>query len=293
VGETTVGPAVFTLIEGRMKWSNRTETLPATNKVFKEFLPGTLSYLVWTNFIANTNGREMQMFSERRHTEKWPAESPVLRWNTNSLVWGMRGFTALSPCWEQEGSCGQVAVTALTRRHAYARGHGMGPEGFRTQYAGKKVWFLTAQNDVVERRVVREVVRAHGSILGDRTDYSIVLLDRDLPATITPLRVTGTTNLSERYPFHELAPHPIFSAEQSGNVSAEVPGFKVNIYKGGDSGAPNLLPLPGELVFTSGRTTSGPSRQMQADMDELCRLQGLKASGYQMQWVDLSGYPKY
>jgi hypothetical protein len=62
----------------------------------------------------------------------------------------------------------------------------------------------------------------------------------------------------------------------------------VDIWKGGDSGSPNMLPLPGELVFSGGRATSGPGPEMQADMDELCRREGLDPQRYQMQWVELS-----
>jgi hypothetical protein len=51
--------------------------------------------------------------------------------------------------------------------------------------------------------------------------------------------------------------------------------------------------MPGELVFYSGRTTSGPTPEVQADMDELCRQEGLDPKGYQLQWADLSGYPSY
>ena len=76
-------------------------------------------------------------------------------------------------------------------------------------------------------------------------------------------------------------------------MSAEVPGMSVNTWKGGDSGSPNMLPMPGELVFCNGRSTSGPSPEMQADMDELCKLERLDAKEYQLQWVDLSSYPVY
>ena len=85
----------------------------------------------------------------------------------------------------------------------------------------------------------------------------------------------------------------MFKTEQGGNVSADVPGFIVDTMKGGDSGSPNMLPLPGELVFWTGRTTSGASPEMQADMDTLCRLEGLDTRKYRLQWVDLSRYPKY
>ena len=54
-----------------------------------------------------------------------------------------------------------------------------------------------------------------------------------------------------------------------------------------------MLPLPDELVFYSGRSTSGPSPEMQADMNTLCAQEGLPASNYQLQWVDLSAFPTY
>src|SRR2546427_71699 len=71
------------------------------------------------------------------------------------------------------------------------------------------------------------------------------------------------------------APWPFLKTEQTGHVSAGLPSFSVDTWKGGDSGSPDLLPLPGELIFAGGRSTSGPSAQMQADMDELCRLERL------------------
>ena len=54
-----------------------------------------------------------------------------------------------------------------------------------------------------------------------------------------------------------------------------------------------MLPLPGELVFLEGITTSPPSAAMQADMDMLSRKAGLDPSKYQMQWVNLDGYPDF
>jgi hypothetical protein len=89
------------------------------------------------------------------------------------------------------------------------------------------------------------------------------------------------------------APFPLFKTEQQGYISADVPGFTVDTYKGGDSGSPNMLPLPGELVFCNGRSTSGASPEMQADMDKLCRLEGLDPQKYQLQWADLSSFPQY
>ena len=269
-----------------------TNTYVYTNMVFENFQPGSLPHLVWTNFIAHTNGRDMRIWATRTHPADWPTNPPAATWNTNSLIWGMRGLTALSPSWAAQGAVGQIPLTALTRRHAYARGHGMGADGFSTNFAGKKVWFLTADNSLVEAKVKRVVVRTAGTNQVHR-DYTILLLDRDLPPTIEPMAVAMPEAVQKHYllPTQGFVPYPIFQTEQGGYVSTSVAPLTVNTWKGGDSGSPNMIPLPGELVFFSGRSTSGPTPAMQADMDELCRLEGLNPVKYQMRWVDLGKLP--
>lgn len=266
----------------------RTNFYSYTNLVFDSFQPGTLPHLVWTNFIARTNGRDMRIWSTRTHPTNWPTNPPVAKWNTNSLIWGLRGLTAISPSWEGQGAVGQVPLTALTRRHVYARGHGMAAEGFSMAFAGKKAWFLAADNSLVEARVKRVACRITGTQQEHR-DYTILLLDRDLPATIEPMAVATMHAVNRFYliPTQGFVPFPIFQTEQTGYVSTSVAPLTVNTWKGGDSGSPNMVPLPGELVFFSGRSTSGPTREMQADMDELCRLEGLNPTKYQVRWVDL------
>ncbi len=265
-----------------------------TEKVFDHLLPESLNNAVWTNFIAHTNGGSTVVWSTRMHPPGWPAQAPVAQWNTNCLMWGMKGMTALSPCWEVEGSQGQVPITALTRRHGYARGHGMGPDRIGTAFAGKKVWLLTTQNTLVLRIVRREVVRT-AQVSG--RDYTIVLFGSDLPDTVQPMRVVAPDLVFSfprtKYVFSTEFPCPMFKTEQLGHVSADVPGFTLDTFKGGDSGSPNMLPLPGELIFWTGRSTSGAGPEMQSDMDQLCRLEGLDPRRYQLQWVDLSGYPTY
>lgn len=266
----------------------------ATNKVFDHFLPESLNNLVWTNFIAHTNGRNMSIWAERTRPPGWPHQAPIVRWNPNSLIWGMRGVTALSPSWELEGNPGQAPITALTRRHGYARGHGMGADRVGAAYAGRKVWFVTADNRIVQTTIKREIVC---TMQTSRRDYTIVLFNSDLPDTIQPMRVAQPDQIfaisHSKYCYAADAPCPMFETEQNGNVSASIPGFTLDTNKGGDSGSPNMLPMPGELVFWSGRSTSGPSSEMQADMDKLCQLEGLDPAQYQLQWVDLSSYPTY
>lgn len=262
-----------------------------TNVMFHSYVPGSLAHLIWTNHIAATNRRDMQIWAERGFPPDWQRQGPNVRWNTNSLIYGMRGFTALSPAWLGQSGIGQVPVTALTRRHAYARGHGMGEPGFNTSHAGRRIWFLTAANRKVTATVTRAVVRCH-TTNQMRFDYTILLLDRDLPPEIEPLAVTATEQVQKflTRPPQAIVPLPIFETEQGGYVSTGVSPLTVNTWKGGDSGSPNMIPLPGELVFYSGRSTSGPSPEMQADMDELCRQDKLNPAKYQLRWVDLEKF---
>jgi len=303
VGLATNGPAVFrtydwhaapaSSIEHSSPGTNPSAPSPTprstgTNFVFDHFLPASLSYAIWTNLLARTNGRTTQIWSERTHPAGWPAKRPIAKWDTNNLMWGMAGLTALSPCWEREGSSGQAPVTALTRRHGYARGHSMGEPGFHEGIAGKKVWFLDKDNQWAEVKVLREVIR-----VGNGRDYTLLLFDRDLPPSIEPAQVASFTNVLAKYPPIPGAPRCLLKTEQSGRVSADLPGFTVNSWKAGDSGSPDLLPLGNQLVFTNGRSTSGPTRKMQADMDELCRQARVDPKPYQMLWADLSGFPAY
>jgi hypothetical protein len=286
----TFYPPVITNSEGRVFHRPEPKN-PPTNSVFSHYVPGSLANTLWTNLIAHTNGRTTRVWIRGPYPPDWPTNAPTVSWDTNGLLWGMKGLTALSPCWSSEGSPGQVPVTALTRRHGYARGHGMGPDGFDKHFAGHRVWFLTTDNVLVSRKVLRHVVRTLDG--PTQQDYTILLFDQDLPPSIQPMRVASIKDVFAKVPADGYAPWPILMTEQSGHVSADAPGFKLDVVKGGDSGSPNLLPMPGELIFFSGRTTASPSPQMQKDMDELCRAEKLDPENYQLQWVDLSGYPSY
>ena len=119
-GWTTNAPAIYRMPGGR-------PTNQPASKIFDHFFPESLSHLVWTNIIAHTNGRETRIWAVRTYPPGWPANPPIIQWNTNGLMWGMKGLTALSPAWSDDGGGGQAPVTALTKRHGYVRGHSMGP----------------------------------------------------------------------------------------------------------------------------------------------------------------------
>lgn len=294
----TNGPAVFKLEVVNQSSDVREQKSVDTSKksavvlpVFDHYVPESLHNLIWTNVLARTNARTTTIWSVRTHPQGWPAKPPIVEWNTNCVMWGMRGLTAISPSWEDEGGIGQVPITALTKRHGYTRGHGMGPDGFTKARNGKKIWFVTTNNIVIQTTVKSMVVRSFAA--GGKADYTIFLFSKDLPDSIEPMRVVNFNDFNTRYPNRPPAPWPLFQTEQTGNVSIGLPGFSVNTWKGGDSGSPNMLPFRNELIFVNGRSTSSASPEMQKDMNILCRAEGLNPDKYQLQWIDISACPAY
>lgn len=272
----------------------RAGSSPLVTNTFAGFVPGSLADVIWAGF--HTNGRSTKIWEFAQLPPGWPTNRPVLRWNTNNLMWGRKGMTAISEVWEDMGAFGQVSITALTPRHGYLRGHSMGPSGLHPDRVGRRIWFCTRNNQVIERKVQLLLVRFMDR--GGLSDYSIVLFDADLPATIEPMRVVDPVKVRRKYLFLPMNYKPVFMALQGGFVSAGVPGsvgfpgWNIPV-RGGDSGAPKMLPLHGELLFLEGISTSPPSAEMQADMDMLSRQAGLDPRKYQMQWVNLDGYPDF
>ena len=242
----------------------------------------------WTNFIARTNGRTMNMWSEETYPTGWPDTPPLLAWDTNCILYGLDGFTGISQCNEFQGAPGQVPVTLLTRRHGYFRGHGAGPNGLQTNRAGQRVWFCAADNTVVQMTVAAIYVRYQVSSTSDY-DYSIVEFAQDVPASIRPVSVISPTNMQIFYSDTPDLPYLFFATEQSGHCVANVPPFIYDIRKGGDSGSPNMIPSPdNKLVMFTGTGTTGFDAQMQADMDTLSAYAGINPANYQLHWYDLS-----
>jgi len=257
---------------------------------------------VWTNFIARTNGRANVMWSQRTYDPNNPP--PVLAWNPNCLLYGLDGFTGVSQINEFEGSPGQVPVTLLTRRHGYTRGHGMvGTNDLNvvgTKFAGKRVWFCTANNTVEQMTVAAELIR-YGVVPGGGIpspdqpayDYGLVIFANDVPESISPVFAMSPADMEVYYLDTPDLPYLWLGTEQLGHFAPGVanifPMFDYDIWKPGDSGSPNLIPSPdNKLIMFSGRSTSGFSRQMQADIDALSVHEGVNPNDYQLRWYDLS-----
>jgi subtilisin-like proprotein convertase family protein len=244
----------------------------------------------WTNFIANTNGRTMQMWSQYSLPDGWPDVPPVMAWDTNCLLFGFDGFTAISQCNQFQGAPGQVPATLLTPRHAYVRGHGLGDNGLGKGLNGLSVWFCTASNTLVQMTVEASFIRL-GTFGGQVYDYGILFFTEDAPPSITPMSVLSQSDYQTYYPDTPDLPFLFFGTTAAGYCSADVPPFFYPLMNPGDSGSPNMIPTPdNKLAMFSGASTSGASPQMQADMDFLTTLFGLSTNNYQLHWYDMRAW---
>jgi hypothetical protein len=174
------------------------------------------------------------------------------------------------------------------------RGHGTGDNGLKTNLAGKKVWFCTASNTVVSMTIAANLTRYEfGS--GNSYDYGLVLFTEDVPDSITPMSVISAADFGTYYYDTPDIPFLFLGTEQLGHCGAgyEVPPFSYPLEKGGDSGSPNMIPFPdNKLVMYSGRTTSGPSPPMQADIDALSLYLGLNPNNYRLRWQDMTPWAR-
>jgi hypothetical protein len=291
-------------IESRQPIYTQTEQRQPVADVVNTNLPpprtptASLPWVVWTNYIAHTNGKSIDMFTTNIYVG---VGSPrILRWNTNNLIYGAEGFTAFTTESGYAGIYpGAVQGTLLTRRHAVFRGHGWteGNSGIiRTNVA--KSWFLTSSNTTVEATSAAVLGRLE-SINGVYYDYAIVIFKADVPDSITPVGVIMLTNFVSKYTQSTNTTQRI-SIQQCQHYKSTAfdgtPTYSHNTWVGGDSGAANLLPLPStrgwpfRLAYTSGRSTSGVTPLMLADIDRLTVWAGLKPNDYRPEIIDLSEY---
>ena len=175
--------------------SARAAGVTLITNTFAGFVPGSLAEAIWAGF--HTNGRSTRIWEFWQLPPGWPNIPPVLRWNTNNLMWGRKGMTGFSQVNESMGGFGQGALTLLTRRHAYLRGHSMGANGLHPEKVGVRVWYCTLDNHVIERKVKLLLVRAQDP--RSPGDYSIALFDADLPPEIEPMRVADAAKVERKY----------------------------------------------------------------------------------------------
>ena len=259
----------------------------------------TLASALWQSFQTATNGHTAA-------TEFLNLGGDVTNivWNTNSCLYGQSGFTAFSM--EGNGYFFTNAgwgtpVTALTKRHVYARGHDMGQTNNvldNHPYTSAAIHFLTADNQVVLRHALAAFNRQNYFLIAGQTavqDYTLFLLDADLPDSIQPVTMVDT-NFAAKLAKNTAGWWPNFNPELATcqhNQIGTLDGVSFNphpFYVGGDSGSPNFYILNGAVVMVDGRTTSGWSPQMQADADALSVWGGLNPASYQIKLLDVSQF---
>jgi hypothetical protein len=195
------------------------QPLYTTNAVFtgsRDYVAGTLIHKLWTNYVARTNAGfdSIQLYSG---TIQRPVGGDlVATWRTNSVAYGMPGWSALSQFTQKTNgtwdSIGQVPHTLLTRRHVYYRGHGAGaPDVVSDRRAGMKIWFIGTNGEPVSASVALVLTRADpnggvGNYTNDvnglpvstglyaghyNLDHSIAIMSNDLPDTVEHTMVVG------------------------------------------------------------------------------------------------------
>lgn len=258
----------------------------------------SLPWVVWTNYIAHTNGKSIDLFSTNIYVGRGVPRN--LYWNTNSLIYGAEGFTAFTTESGYSGIYpGTMQGTLLTKRHAVFRGHGWteGSSGIIRSNVAKS-FFVTSSNTPVAVMSVASLGRLE-VIDGVRYDYAIILFNTDVADSITPVEAVmfadyvskyrESTNTSPRLTI-QLCQHYKTTVEGGG------PAFSHNAWVGGDSGAANLLPLPSthgrpfRLAYISGRSTTGVTPLMLADIDRLTVWAGLNTNAYRPKIIDLGKY---
>jgi hypothetical protein len=236
------------------------------------------AWTIWTNHLAHTNNKTINMWATNSHPVK--TNPPLLAWNTNCLLYGKTGFTAISPANSFQGN--QAPVTALTKRHGFTAGHALSFNHYvgLGGHTDTKIWFCSASNVVT-------VTNAGVFVRYDNDyDYAVFVFTEDLTNAITPMAVSNAPPSFGVW----------FRTGQLGYMSANMPPFlfsetskpafnETNTFQLGDSGSPNMIPTTdGSLVFIGGTTSSGPSDLMQQDMDTLTLSLNLNTNDYRLNW---------
>ena len=191
----------------------------------------------------------------------------------------------------------------------------------RTDWAGQIDYYVDTNGVVVPAVIMAETGWCNGFKApdGSYNDYSLVIYSNDVPASVEIMPVQTLAAFWAKMPhapcvrmFTNPTPPfaqfclrvtalPDFETCQHGNVET-LKGFggvdcpqACGTWCGGDSGSPDMVPLPSGLVFYQGRSTSGPSAQMQWDIDRLTTncTTTLSITNYQLTWANLSKYPDY
>ena len=226
-----------------------------------------------------------------------PANPVGLSWNTNSILTGKRGVTAISIA--QFGGT-QSRLCLVTKRHAVGAGHYGGLTN------GLTVFFLGTNNTL--HRMTTSNIWVGQWRDADREDRAILTFTQDVPDDVQPMRIAapltnGPTGdiyaLMEKYfppeaqnPYQPRAAFWVCQHGYCGRNGQHHPGGVIGS-DGGDSGSPGFIILGDECVNIGGISMNAPTTNMLRRMDDLTRSLGLNPAKYQPSYVWLTNYPTW
>ena len=165
--QTPENPVVPRVVSTNYSWPLIRPAWPASST--------NLSYAIWTNcMIRGMNTRSQHRFAANHgNYGRPPTNHPAWTYDTNGLLYGWRGMTAIA-VWNQSTG-GQVPITMVTRRHGYRAGHqtipanGVGVEtstngtfsfyGTGSGSSNNIIWFMDLHN-------VHHAMRVYDAVSG-------------------------------------------------------------------------------------------------------------------------------
>jgi hypothetical protein len=275
----------------------------------------SLAFSIWTNVQARCRGKSSNRFidADRAFTPDG-SNAPPLHYDTNSALWGWRGMTAVMAYNSYQAKYQywpwRQPWTLVTRRHAYSAGHQgqvCPPDVVATNWGLCNIWYLSADNVMHKVKIQSAISTTCFNTNFPRSawlgDMAVCQFDRDLPASIETMPVvkspdTKTWSYSGRLRLimdvHQPDPCsawvPVFLTDQHAVLWMTAAGIWPSWpwWKGGDSGSPQLIPMPdGRLVLQGGTSGTVNSIVMQEFVDKLCLATGLDTNRYRIETVEL------
>ena len=270
------------------------------------YVAGTFADILNSEALVRTEGKNktsMPVFTTQDH-----ATSTYVR-NPDCWAADLHGELTCASPWNSVGGPTR-AGTLVTPRHAICARHFPIPNGTILR-------FVAEDNTVHERVVVKTSYGLRFDSRGISSDFLVLLLDSDLPASIKPCKILGNdvfdvvdgpwrvmagfANLALDQQEHAII-NPCRGVDfaSMGGLSAEVGSpFREfsEVIIGGDSGNPMFLAINGELAlyttFSSrygGSFTGTFEDKINGVIATLDGMEGV-STGYTLTRVDLSGFP--
>ena len=278
---------------------------------------GSLSNVMWTNYIRLTTTRQNTTWSNYYFPPDWsradggwvarplPTNNPVFVWNTNSIVYGQTGWTAIGQCNTMQDTIQNGALLlspwiAKGAHHISWASNGVVtvtiPSG--GTYAGQREYFWDATNGVAVATIAA-VISRYDEFNGD--DYSLMIFSSAVPSSIPPMRVAERKTLTKKLGYDPLgynnagSPACVFLENQFNQItSMPTVGHGGFHFAAGDSGEPFFIILPEGIVTFAVLSASVSSwEHVQADCNRLARHMGIPTNQVQLHWADLSRYPDF